>query len=804
MLELRFINRSYSAVPIDRPRITLGSDPGNDVVLPEDGIAGFQMEFYRHDGQVIAIDLIGDACLRNGQRFTGREEIGVGDVLSLESIQIEVVDPMLVTEKFDVADLHKVDRAPDAELESVLAAANDGSSAWSLRGINESVQGLRFPLAGKVVIGRDPNCDLVLNTPQVSRRHCEVEVLNSQLYIRDLGSTNGCQVNGETVTTAVVRAGDYITVDLIKFLVEGPENEQENTVARNFPIVAESGDKPYLLIRTGERAGEKVHLSKAHYTVGRTGENDIVLEDSSVSRHHANLIRTSDGGWKIEDCETTNGTSINGEMVMGGQLHHADRIRIGNIKLAFIVPESQRPEAESSKVASGGFDPNATVKTNALERPREFTRTHLYSGLAVAVIALVSGITYLFSLGGKIAEVPEPITEALTISMLWERQLPAQRSYPTASTVADVNGDRYLDIATADGAGHLLVLDGEEGKRIFDMPVTGRIVAAPVATDLTGDAIDDLVVASADGVIYAINGKAQVIWKTGSERGYGLIRERPELVDLDGDGVDEIVFSSRGKGVVALEAATGRELWTTASHGLLGVEKAPLLVDLDGDNAQELIVSSDLAVVWAFDVSYQNVEPKWTRELPEGELSAAVAVVGDESVVVLVSESSGVYGISASSGLINWRYGLHAPYHAPPVVVQQDNGSQHVVVISDQGVVTSLASEEGSPRWQRDLSTTITAPPALFDVTNDGVSDLVLTDHQGNLFVLDAASGVQVLQAAVSDTGILVSPTLGDVNNDQLVEVLVADRGGVISAHTLNRSLPTGAVPWAIPSGTRY
>ena len=66
MLELRFINRSYSAVPIDRPRITLGSDPGNDVVLPEDGIAGFQMEFYRHDGQVIAIDLSGDACLRNG------------------------------------------------------------------------------------------------------------------------------------------------------------------------------------------------------------------------------------------------------------------------------------------------------------------------------------------------------------------------------------------------------------------------------------------------------------------------------------------------------------------------------------------------------------------------------------------------------------------------------------------------------------------------------------------------------------------------------------------------------------------
>ncbi|MBL4622019.1 MAG: FHA domain-containing protein, partial [Immundisolibacteraceae bacterium] len=350
MLELRFKNRSYSAVIIDRPRITIGSDPGNDVVLPESGVAEFQMELFRQDGQVLAVDLTGSGCKKNGQPIQGSDAIVGGDVINLESIEIEVVDPLLATEKFDVSDMLAADQIPDPDLVSalspgvdgnemaaVLAAANDSSSAWSLKGLNESVVGLRFPLGGKIVIGRDPSCDLVLDLPQISRRHTEIEVLNSQLFLRDLGSTNGSSVNGHTVSSATVRPGDRVSIDVVEFVVEGPEDEQENTIARSFAIAADAPVGPYLLIRSGDRAGEKILLVNNRYSIGRTPGNDIVLEDQSISKRHALIVRTN-GGWKIEDCESTNGTSINGETVMGGQLHHADRVRIGGIKIAFIVP----------------------------------------------------------------------------------------------------------------------------------------------------------------------------------------------------------------------------------------------------------------------------------------------------------------------------------------------------------------------------------------------------------------------------------------------------------------------------------
>ncbi len=72
------------------------------------------------------------------------------------------------------------------------------------------------------VLGRDPNCDIVLNDTKCSRRHATVEDGPEGLVIRDAGSANGTYVNGRRVEQAQLQPGDTIRLGdvSLKLLVE--------------------------------------------------------------------------------------------------------------------------------------------------------------------------------------------------------------------------------------------------------------------------------------------------------------------------------------------------------------------------------------------------------------------------------------------------------------------------------------------------------------------------------------------------------------------------------------------------------
>ena len=68
-----------------------------------------------------------------------------------------------------------------------------------------------YPLReGSLVIGRQPSCDIVIPGRNVSKRHVECFVERGVITIRDLGSANGTFVNGNTVTTCVLKDGDKL------------------------------------------------------------------------------------------------------------------------------------------------------------------------------------------------------------------------------------------------------------------------------------------------------------------------------------------------------------------------------------------------------------------------------------------------------------------------------------------------------------------------------------------------------------------------------------------------------------------
>jgi FHA domain/zinc-ribbon domain len=129
------------------------------------------------------------------------------------------------------------------------------------------------------------------------------------------------------------------------FLAE-TENPQEPSTASY--TVGETGDVetvdldevaargPALVIRAGGgRSGEAFPLEKDRLTVGRRPDSDIFLDDVTVSRDHAVLVRRN-GEYFLDDCGSLNGTYVNRSRVESQRLTNGDELQVGKYKLAYL------------------------------------------------------------------------------------------------------------------------------------------------------------------------------------------------------------------------------------------------------------------------------------------------------------------------------------------------------------------------------------------------------------------------------------------------------------------------------------
>jgi pSer/pThr/pTyr-binding forkhead associated (FHA) protein len=70
-----------------------------------------------------------------------------------------------------------------------------------------------------IVIGRQTDCSIRIPAASVSRRHCEVVIDDDEVYVKDLGSSNGTYVNGKRVEETELDAGDLISIGQWVFVV---------------------------------------------------------------------------------------------------------------------------------------------------------------------------------------------------------------------------------------------------------------------------------------------------------------------------------------------------------------------------------------------------------------------------------------------------------------------------------------------------------------------------------------------------------------------------------------------------------
>jgi pSer/pThr/pTyr-binding forkhead associated (FHA) protein len=99
-------------------------------------------------------------------------------------------------------------------------------------------------------------------------------------------------------------------------------------------VAAQSGA---LVIRSGGgRVGQSFPLAGERMTVGRTPEADVFLDDVTVSREHAVLVRRG-GDWVLDDSGSLNGTYVNRKRVDSQRLQDGDELQIGKYKLTYFA-----------------------------------------------------------------------------------------------------------------------------------------------------------------------------------------------------------------------------------------------------------------------------------------------------------------------------------------------------------------------------------------------------------------------------------------------------------------------------------
>jgi pSer/pThr/pTyr-binding forkhead associated (FHA) protein/subtilisin family serine protease len=170
---------------------------------------------------------------------------------------------------------------------------------------------------GANTVGRDADCDIVLQSTLVSRRHARIECGPGECTLVDLQSSNGTFLNGRRVVQARLTPGDRLRFGELEFTYRP------------------SGGRPgaWLVIN-----GERHPVIAEGITIGRSAENDVCLPETTVSRRHAR-IEWQDGAFVLLDLDSANGSFVNGQRVERQVLQDDDQIQIGHSHLRFDIGE---------------------------------------------------------------------------------------------------------------------------------------------------------------------------------------------------------------------------------------------------------------------------------------------------------------------------------------------------------------------------------------------------------------------------------------------------------------------------------
>ena len=226
----------------------------------------------------------------------------------------------------------------------------------------------------EITIGRKEGNTIRLTERNVSRRHARIMRASSDVTIEDLNSYNGVRVNGSRIQGRCplsisdrVQIGDYLIelksdeeaaavenatqpVEAIDPMATTPMPAQMQapalagaaaSAAAAVPVAEPAPAAPKveharMVALSTHYAGHEFELNKPAMVIGRTDENDIVINHRSISRHHAKIV-LENGRYAIVDLRSSNGVRVNGEEYGKVELRRGDLVDLGHVRMRFVA-----------------------------------------------------------------------------------------------------------------------------------------------------------------------------------------------------------------------------------------------------------------------------------------------------------------------------------------------------------------------------------------------------------------------------------------------------------------------------------
>lgn len=170
------------------------------------------------DNAVLSPADSGAAVTINGKPATAPTPIRAGDLLGFAAVQARVV---AVEKAAGLASAPRPGPVDDSGATRVRMAV----PKLVLRGVSGAAFGKTYPISGPVVIGRQADCDISIPSEEISRRHAQLKPTPAGLAVEDLGSSNGTYINGKRVQQGLMRPGEELRLDNIRFLLVAPGME---------------------------------------------------------------------------------------------------------------------------------------------------------------------------------------------------------------------------------------------------------------------------------------------------------------------------------------------------------------------------------------------------------------------------------------------------------------------------------------------------------------------------------------------------------------------------------------------------
>jgi len=222
-MKLVFPNGEHGQVFLNPGPNRIGSDIDNAVVLNRPGILPVHA----------VIHISGTGANLQVPAGAGPVTVNGKDVLDIFGLRSgDTINFGPVTAKFAVVEESKMGGAGgfgDAADDTGATRVRMAIPKFVLRGVSGAVFSKVFPVAGPVVIGRAPECDISVPADEMSRRHALVKPTQDGLQVEDLGSSNGTYINNKRVQTGFLGPGDELRLDAVRFILVAPGMEIPNT-----------------------------------------------------------------------------------------------------------------------------------------------------------------------------------------------------------------------------------------------------------------------------------------------------------------------------------------------------------------------------------------------------------------------------------------------------------------------------------------------------------------------------------------------------------------------------------------------